>query len=210
MNILVVGATGGTGRKLVEQLKKKNHEPIAMVRDGADTSGLPADVERRCGDVEALERSVLKGVDAIIFAAGSGSKTGPEKTIDVDQEGAKALIDLAKAEGISHFVMLSAKGVDSPEAASEGMRHYMRAKRDADDYLIASGLDYTIVRPVLLTHNAGTGRVTLAETVDPHTEVSREDVAAILAQSLDVQTARNRIFELTSGGTPVEDALEAA
>jgi len=159
--------------------------------------------------VEALERSVLKGVDAIVFAAGSGSKTGPEKTIDVDQEGAKALIDLAKAEGILHFVMLSAKGVDAPEAASKRMRHYMRAKRNADDYLIASGLDYTIVRPVLLTHNAGTGRAALAETVDPHTEVSREDVAAILAQSLDVPTARNRIFELTSGETPVEDALDA-
>ena len=202
MNVLVVGATGGTGRKLVEQLKMRNHEPIAMVRDGADTSGLPVEVERRRGDVEALEQDVLKDIDAIVFAAGSGSKTGPEKTIDVDQEGAKALIDLAKAEGISRFVMLSAKGVDAPEAANEGIRHYMQAKRNADDYLVASGLDR-------LTHNAGTGRVTLADTVNPHTQVSREDVAAILAQSLNAPTARNRIFELTSGETPIEDALDA-
>jgi len=208
MNILVVGATGGTGRKLIEQLKKRNHKPIAMVRASSDTSGLPADVERRRGDLEALERSILNCIDAIIFAAGSGSKTGPEKTIDVDQEGAKALIDLAKAEGISHFVMLSAKGVNVPEAASESMRHYMRAKRNADDYLIASGLTYTIIRPVLLTHGDGTGRITLEGTVDSNTEVSREDVAAVLAQSLNAQTAKNKIFELTSGETSIGDALE--
>ncbi|MDO7485206.1 NAD(P)H-binding protein [Peribacillus frigoritolerans] len=89
-----------------------------------------------------LEGNVDKSVDnmeAIIFAAGSGPKTGPDKTTAVDKNGAIKLV-AAKKKGIERFVMLSSVGSDHPEQAQAGMRHYLEAKHDADEHLKASGL----------------------------------------------------------------------
>ena len=91
-------------------------------------------------------------MEAIIFAAGSGPKTGPDKTTAVDKNGAIKLVDAAKKKGIERFVMLSSVGSDDPEQAQEEMRHYLEAKHDADEHLKASWLTYTIVRPVALTN----------------------------------------------------------
>ncbi|MEY8734891.1 NAD(P)H-binding protein [Peribacillus frigoritolerans] len=99
-----------------------------------------------------LEGNVDKAVDnmeAIIFAAGFGPKTGPDKTTAVDKNGAIKLVDAAKKKGFERFVTLSSVGSDNPEQAQEEMRHYLEAKHDADEqHLKASGLTYTIVRPV--------------------------------------------------------------
>ncbi|MGG3478169.1 NAD(P)H-binding protein [Peribacillus frigoritolerans] len=100
----------------------------------------------------SLEGNVDKAVDnmeAIIFAAGFGPKTGPDKTTAVDKNGAIKLVDAAKKKGFERFVTLSSVGSDNPEQAQEEMRHYLEAKHDADEqHLKASVLTYTIVRPV--------------------------------------------------------------
>lgn len=158
-----------------------------------------------------LEGNVDKAVDnmeAIIFAAGSGPKTGPDKTTAVDKNGAIKLVDAAKKKGIERFVMLSSVGSDNPEQAQEGMRHYLEAKHDADEYLIASGLTYTIVRPVALTNEQAIGKIFVDEKVD-HTNKSipRADVAAVLAQSVTEEKTFNETFEIFSGTLPIKEAL---
>ena len=82
------------------------------------------------------------GVAFLIFTAGSGGHTGPEKTIDIDQNAAIRSIDMAKNKAVKRYIMVSAQGVREPELPSK-IQHYYKAKRKADDYLISSGLEYT-------------------------------------------------------------------
>lgn len=184
MNILVAGATGKTGLRLVDQLKANGHSPIALVRESSDTSSLPADVMQSRGDLTDLQSGVCDGCDAVIFAAGSGGSTGPEMTDKVDRDGAKRLIDLAADAGVSRFVMLSSAGADNPNPGSD-LAHYLQAKHEADEHLKASGLSYAIVRPVSLTDDDGNRNMRFGDDVDPKGKAARGDVAAVLAKAVD-------------------------
>ncbi|MGB5484595.1 SDR family oxidoreductase [Parasphingorhabdus sp.] len=184
MDILIAGATGKTGLRLVEQLKTNGHAPIALVRESSDTGSLADDVTLRRGDLTDLKSGVCEGCDAVIFAAGSGGSTGPEMTDKVDRDGAKRLIDLAAEAGVSRFVMLSSAGADDPDPESE-LGHYLQAKHEADEHLKASGLDYAIVRPVSLTDDDGTREMRFGDDVDPQGKAARGDVAAVLATAID-------------------------
>jgi len=184
MDILIAGATGKTGLRLVDQLKAKGHVPIALVRESSDTGALPDDVALRRGDLTNLESGVCDGCDAVIFAAGSGGSTGPEMTDKVDRDGAKRLIDLAADAGVSRFVMLSSVGADDPDPDSE-LAHYLQAKHEADEHLKASGLSYAIVRPVSLTDDDGSRDMRFGDEADPKGKAARGDVAAVLADAVE-------------------------
>lgn len=184
MNVLVAGATGKTGSRLVKELVSRGHHPIALVRDSSDTSVLPADVERRRGDLTALDDDVCAGCDAVVFAAGSGGSTGPEMTDAVDRDGAKRLVDLAGKANVDRFVMLSSIGAGDPDPDS-GIAHYLQAKHDADEYLMASGIPYAILRPVRLTEEDGSRDVRLGDEVSPDATAARGDVAFVLADAVE-------------------------
>ncbi|MDP1417033.1 NAD(P)H-binding protein [Peribacillus simplex] len=126
----------------------------------------------------------------------------------MDKNGAIKLVDAAKKNGIERFVMLSSFGSDNPEQAQEGMRHYLEAKHDADEYLKASELTYTIVRPVTLTNEQAIGKIFADEKVD-HTNKSipRTDVAAVLAQSVIEEKTFNKTFKIFSGTLRIKEAL---
>jgi uncharacterized protein YbjT (DUF2867 family) len=184
MQILVAGATGQTGLRLVRELKANGHSPIALVRSSSDTSSLPSDVALRHGDLTDLKEGVCDGCDAVIFAAGSGGSTGPEMTDKVDRDGAKRLVDLASKAGVSRFVMLSSVGAENPDPKGE-LAHYLQAKHDADEHLKASGLTYAILRPVSLTNDDGTRDMRFGNDVDVKGKAARGDVAAVLAAAVD-------------------------
>ncbi len=184
MNILVAGATGQTGVRLIKELKLKGHSPIALVRSTSDTSDLPSDVALREGDLSDLRDDVCEGCDGVIFAAGSGGSTGPEVTDKVDRDGAKSLIDIAVKAGVSRFVMLSSVGAGDPDPDSE-LGHYLQAKHEADEHLKASGLSFAIVRPVSLTNDDGTRDMLFGDDVDVESKAARGDVAAVLARAVD-------------------------
>ena len=86
--ILIAGATGQTGRLLTKDLLNRGHAVIALVREGSDVSVLPDAATLRQADLTDLQPGVCEGADVVIFAAGSGSKTGPEMTEKVDRQGA--------------------------------------------------------------------------------------------------------------------------
>jgi uncharacterized protein YbjT (DUF2867 family) len=183
MKILVAGATGNTGIRLMKKLAASQHTPVAMVRESSDTSPLPEQVECRMGDLSDLQDGVCDGCDAVVFAAGSGSGTSEEMTDKIDRDGAIALIDEARKAGVSRFVMLSSVGAEDPDPDSD-MGHYLQAKHDADEYLKGSGLTYAILRPVALTDDDGTGDIILGDKVDPKAEAARGDVAQVLADAI--------------------------
>lgn len=182
MNILVAGATGRTGQHLVKYLIDQGHKPTALVRESSDTSALPQGVELRRGDLSDLQAGVCDGMDAVIFAAGSGGSTGPEMTRKVDRDGAKRLIDLAHESGVERFVMLSSIGADQSNPVGD-IAPYLNAKHAADEHLKGSGMTYAILRPVALTDDARGTNVILGEGVDKSGNASREDVAYVLAQA---------------------------
>lgn len=204
--VLIAGATGTTGEKIVKLLKDSDkYEPIAMVRkEGQVAQFEDQDVEVRKGDLESNIDYIAKGVDKIIFAAGSGGK----KVYEVDQEGAKKLIDAGKRADVSKFVMLSSMGADNPEQADE-LKDYMEAKKRADEYLRASLLPYSIVRPGSLTNDAGIGKIKTAKSFESAGSISRDDVAKAIVASLSNDIARDTTFEILSGDQLIDEAVKA-
>lgn len=199
MNILIAGSTGNTGLRLTRQLVEDGHKPIAMHRSSSDTSKLPEGVTMREADLADLPDDVCKGADVVVFAAGSGGDTSEEMTDKIDRDGAKKLIDIAASNGVDHFVMLSSVGAADPDPHSD-LANYLKAKHDADEHLKASGLSYTIVRPVSLTEDDGQRNVRLGDDVDPGGKAARGDVAAILARSVTDDSLKGKVFRMESLG----------
>lgn len=197
MNVLVAGATGKTGHHLVQALIEQGHKPTALVRDGSDTSDLPDTVNLREGDLTDLQGDVCDGMDAVIFAAGSGSSTGPEMTDKVDRDGAKKLVDIAADAGVERFVMLSTVGADQENPQGE-MGHYLKAKHEADEHLMASGLTYAIVRPVALTDEDRSMKIVLGKEVDKTATAARADVAEVLCNAVTTGTLDGMAVEMQS------------
>lgn len=208
MDILIAGANGKIGRQLVEHLGPGPHRVRAMIRDRQQAPALEAmGAETLVADLEEDVTAAVEGCDVVVFTAGSGPHIGPEKTIDVDRNGAMALIDAASGHHVRRFVMVSAMRTHTPEQAPEKLRHYLRAKREADDHLIASGTPYTIVRPGRLTNEPATGRVKAAERLTEYGEIPRADVAHALAIIVDADNTVNREICLIGGETDIETAI---
>lgn len=205
-NILVAGANGTTGKKIVAILNESNNfHPIAMVRKEEQQAYFQAqNIETVLGDLEGDLSSVFnRPIDKVVFAAGSAGKN----VLGVDQEGAKKLIDASKKANIKKFVMLSSMGADKPEEATQ-LQEYLKAKHNADEYLIISGLDFSIVRPGSLTNEVALTTIELEGKLNKHGEISREDVAQTLVQTLDDTVASKATFEIIKGETLIGKALE--
>ena len=209
MHVFIAGANGQIGQHLLREMADSNHEVRALIRhpdQGPELQQLGA-TETVLGDLEQDCSEAMRGCDAVIFTAGSGPHTGPDKTIDVDQEGAIRLVDTARVMGIKRFIMVSSMRAEEPEKGPEKLRHYLWAKHNADEHLKNSGLNYTIVRPGRLTDDDGTGKVALSARLDQSGKIPRQDVARVLLAVLDSDTATNRVFDVVSGDTPVPQAL---
>ncbi|WP_227935065.1 SDR family oxidoreductase [Alkalihalobacillus deserti] len=209
MKVLVIGANGQVARHTLTKLKDERHQVVAMIRDSAQAKELKdigAD-ETVVADLEANFDHAFKGVDVVIFAAGSGGHTGAEKTILIDLWGAMKAVDAAERLGVKRFIMLSSMGTADPDK-SERIRHYLVAKKLADDHLKRSSLTYTIVRPGSLTNETAQKFVKLEEEIQVRdASISREDVAIVLAKVVNLENTFGKTFEILNGKAPIEEAL---
>lgn len=209
MRVLIVGANGNIGRRLIKQMASGPHQSQAMIREPGQAAALRelgAD-DTVVADLEEDVQMALDGCDAVIFTAGSGGKGGPEKTDAVDRDGAIAVIEAAQKAGAARFVMVSSMGADTPEKGPDGLQHYLHAKQAADTHLRESGLRYTIVRPGTLTDEQGSGKVEVSEDLGRQGSVPRDDVAAVLLQVLDASNTHGKQFELIAGNFSVQQAV---
>lgn len=211
MKVLIVGANGQIGRHLVKLLANNSvHTPKAMIRRQEQISFFNSlgveTVLTSLEDSMDLIAEAMNDCDAIVFAAGSGGNTDGDQTLLVDLDGAAKTIEAAEQTGTDRFLMVSAIHADQREAWKDDIAPYYIAKHHADNILRASGLNYTIVRPGLLTNDPGTGRVFASESLESG-PIPREDVANVLFHSLDNVHVFNKTFEIVSGDTEIEDAL---
>jgi uncharacterized protein YbjT (DUF2867 family) len=211
MDVVVLGGHGQIARQLLARLAARGDHARGIVRNPDHADDLrEIGAEPAIGDVERESIAPLvAGADAVVMAAGAGPGSGPERKRTVDLGGALKLIDAAKVNGVPRYVMVSAIGAGDPESATGPMSAYQQAKADADAALVASGLDFTIVRPGRLTDDPGTGRVEAAEHLGRRGSITRADTAAVLLAVLDAPSAIGRTFEVLEGETPIAEAIAA-
>ena len=212
MDVVIAGGHGQIALRLERLLSARGDRARALVRK-----------QEHFGDVEAaggdpvlcdLEREDdlgpwVEGADAVVFAAGAGPGSGPERKRTVDLGGAVKLIEAAREKGVGRYVMVSAIGADDPKKGPEQMRPYLEAKADADRALMASDLDWTVVRPGRLTDDAGSGLVTVTRDMSVYGPIPRDDVAAVLAAVLAEPGTVGEAFVLVEGETPVDEAVRS-
>lgn len=221
MNVLLIGANGQIGRIITEKMEDLNEFNLTAAyrkddqMNEAQARGIDVakvDLEK---DMKHLEE-VMTGIDAVIFAAGSGGSTGADKTMMVDLDGAVKAIEAARRQNVKRFVMVSAINANRRETWSYGLEgsstagYYQAAKYYADTWLRDSGLDYTIIRPSLLLNEPGTGKVEADEYIEPELhemEIPREDVASVVIASLQNDNTINKDFDLTKGEDSIADAV---
>jgi uncharacterized protein YbjT (DUF2867 family) len=211
VNVVIVGGHGKIALRLEKLLAERGDSPRGIIRQTEQAKDLEEiGAEPIVLDVENVDdiSDALAGADAVVFAAGAGPGSGPARKRTVDYGGAVKLTDAAKAKGISRYVMVSAISSNRPETWSDQMRPYQEAKHEADQYLVESGLDFTIVRPGGLTDDPGTGKVQLGEQLD-YGKVTRDDVAAVLAECLTADNTIGKAFDLLNDGTPIPEALRS-
>lgn len=216
MNVLIVGANGQIGQHLVDEMKNEGkHQPIAFVRkEGQQKVFEDQGVEARLGDLEESIEEIAKRMektDAVVFTAGSGGSTGDDKTLLIDLDGAVKVMEAAKMAGVERFVMVSAFGAESRDRWSEELKPYYVAKHFADEWLTDMDLNYTIIRPGMLTNDESIGNVLIKETIDENDPMSipRVDVAKVLLASVDNPHTYRKTFDLLTGEESIDQALNA-
>src|SRR4051794_4829486 len=213
MRVVIAGGHGQIALLLERVLADRGDQPVGIVRNPDHV----ADVERAGAqavvldledtDVEALAE-VVRGADAVVFAAGGGPNSGAARKETVDRGAAVLLADAAEQAGVRRYVMVSSMGTEKADPDSDDVfQVYLRAKKAADEALRRRDLDWTIVRPGRLTDSAGTKRVQVGTLA--RGEVPRADVAAVLAAVLSADNTVGATFDLLSGHQTIEAALAA-
>jgi uncharacterized protein YbjT (DUF2867 family) len=194
---LITGATGSLGRRIVRQLREQDQPVRAFVRLASHFGELEdRGAEIFIGDLKQ-ERDIVKacrGVKYIISAHGSGNNAQA-----LDYRANIDLIDNAIENKIDHFVFISVLGVERGYQDSPTFK----AKREVEKYLMASGLNYTILRPSGFANNLislaekfrDTGiYLSIGDQKNRSSIVSTDDLAKIAIASTKVEAAKNQIF----------------
>jgi uncharacterized protein YbjT (DUF2867 family) len=211
MDVVIAGGHGQIALRLARLLSTRGETVRSLIRnpdhagDISETGAEAVVFDLESGSADELAE-VVRGADAVVFAAGAGPGSGAERKRTVDLGAAVKLIEAASSAGVRRYVMVSSIGADDPAGGGEAMRPYLEAKAGADAALVSSGLDYTIVRPGPLTNDPGTSRVTVGDDVG-RAEVTRDDVAAVIVGVLDEPRTVGKTFVLVGGETPIPSAL---
>ncbi|AZM50445.1 NAD-dependent dehydratase [Streptomyces sp. WAC 06738] len=212
-DLFLIGITGGVGRLLARRLRTRGDTVRGLVRRDDQRAELATqDIDARVGDLSTMTvdelAAAFRGADAIVFSAGSNGGSR-EVTKAVDGDGVAKAIAAARLAGVERFALVSVLPESWRERdLGEEVEYYFAVKKEADIALSRSGLNWLILRPSLLVDGPGTGAVSLGPA-EFHGRISRDDVAATLAELLHEPRIGRQILELNEGSTPIEDAVRA-
>jgi uncharacterized protein YbjT (DUF2867 family) len=202
MRAFVAGATGETGRRIVQELIARNIPVRALVRDTEKAREiLPPDAELIQGDILDPKSLSAALADSTVLLCATGARpsfdpTGPYK---VDFEGTKNLVDAAKAKGIEHFVLVSSLCTSLLFHPLNLFWLILVWKKQAEEYIQKSGLSYTIVRPGGLKNEDNPDAIVMqgADTLFDGS-IPRQKVAQVSVEALFEPASRNKIVEIVS------------
>jgi putative NADH-flavin reductase len=207
MRVLILGATGGTGRALTRQARDRGHEVTAFVRSPQKLGPFAGHVTVRRGDPGSVKelRAILPGHDAVLSALGP---PGPGPTT-VLRTCARSLVDAMQTDGPRRLTVVSAAVLFEDLGVLGTLLRWTLLKNVAEDsaemerIVMASGLDWTIVRPPRLTNGPLTGRYQVGREHLPGrsatASISRADVAHFVLDELERSTQTHHIVGITGG-----------
>ena len=215
--IVIAGGHGKIAQMLTEMLTDRGDQVVGLIRNLDHTAdiqalgGEPVLLDLEHADFEEVIEA-LQDADAVVFAAGSGPGSGPERKDTVDRAAAVLMADAADAAGATRFVQISSIGAGEPLPASvdEGFAAYLQAKTAAEqDLAKRDELDWTILRPGTLVDDAATGLVSLTGPSTVRGDVTRADVAAVIMALLDAPASIGKTLTLLGGEDSIADAVAA-
>ncbi|MCX4817832.1 SDR family oxidoreductase [Streptomyces sp. NBC_01239] len=213
MKAFIIGIAGGVGLRLARLLTADGDHVDGLYRRSEQGELLEAHgIHATRGDLTRTGAptlaALLRGTDVLVFAAGAGGEGGTNAITAIDGHGLSTAIEAARLADVRRLLLVSV----FPEAwrdreVSDTFEHYVETKKRADAELAATALDWVILRPAALTDDPGTGRISLAPAL-VHTQVTRDDVAATLAELVHTPRLSREILELTEGSTLIADGVQ--
>lgn len=211
--LLVLGATGGTGRRVVEAALARRWTATAWVRRADAFPERPAGLRVVSGDVtdRAALAAALPGHDVVVAALGQRWGSPP----DLLRRAMDATVGAMHDAGVRRLVAVSGAAVkfagDAPPPALERVAvpmircvlpHLLDDTRGYADRVAESGLDWVLARPTKLTDGAGGARVIAADTLSyaPWAWIARADLARFLLDAAVDDAWLRRTPMLTTGG----------
>lgn len=196
--VLVLGATGETGKLVVKSLQAKHIPVRVLVRDEDKTREFQSDgVEIIIGDPlnSHDEQRALTDVQAAISVLGTRNPDDLDAIEAVENRAIANLIQAAKAASVEHIVLCSSMGTTTPDQIPF-LANILSGKRRGEIALIESGIPYTIVHPGGLRNDEGGQGVHVKDTLQGFGTIARADVAEVLVQALLQPEARNRSVDI--------------
>ena len=191
MKVVVFGANGKTGSLVVDKAIEAGHSVTVFVHDAGQTERPGVSIVRGdAGDPEAV-RGAIAGQDAVIDTI--GGKT-PYKDTELERTAAKNIVDAMQAEGVKRLIVVSMMGIGESAVQAPFWYEYLlmptflrgssKDKTAMEDEVKASGLEFVIARPPILTEDAATGSILLVpQDAKGHT-ITRADLAKFLVDQL--------------------------
>ncbi len=217
--VVVAGATGRTGKVVVQLLLDQGAKVRGFSRKIEEARAAQPGMEWISADVrepKSLE-NIARGADRMVIAIGSNSFRDPaNKPEEVDEAGVSRLAALAKSAGLKHVVLVSSAGVTRSQPGEERfaklMHGVMTAKLRGEDALRASGVPYTVLRPVgLWDKPPGQYGIALVPGDPPITAmIARADVAAVAVHALVDPAARNKTLVILNVAQAQADGWKSA
>ncbi|GAB3716906.1 NAD(P)H-binding protein [Amycolatopsis oliviviridis] len=222
MKIVIAGGHGKIALRLTRRLAGRGDSVVGIVRNPRHVD----DIRRAGGEAVVLDlehasvdevAAVLVGADAAVFSAGSGNAATAARRDKMDRGAVVLMMDAAEQAGVRRFLHVSSINVGCADdrGIGEGYAVYLRAKRAAEEHIFARDkLDWTILRPGVLTDGDGDGTVelTAGNKIGPtgarFDQVAREDVAGVLVALIDRPDTAGRIYVVLGGKTPIEKAID--
>jgi len=220
MKTLIIGANGKVGRLTCRRCAEVGLDSVAMIRDpGQQPFFADLNLPTVVADLEEKDFAyAFDGCDRVVFTAGSGGGTGGNKTILVDLYGCMRAADIAQRRGVKHFILVSAimpveedregNPIDEPLNGPDSIKHYLVAKKLADEYVLRLELPCTILRPGKLSDEAPSGKLHIASQRDDGPKrrtVSRANVAQAIVTCLQNDRPLNRTISFRDGDTPIAE-----
>lgn len=201
--ILVLGATGGTGRLIVSQALRRGHQVTALVRS-PEKAGELKGAKLIVGDArdEKTLREAVKGQDAVVSSL--GTPASPFREVTFLSTATRALVNAMNAEHVSRLVCIT--GIGAGDSAGHGgflfdnvifpllLKNVYADKNRQEAIIRDSGLDWVLVRPSVLNNKPGRGSIrALTDLSDFHGgSISREDVTTFVLDQLHVDAWLHR------------------